>query len=86
MMLGNLFRKSLVCREAVELVTDYLEGDLSRRERLRFERHLANCPHCREYLDEMRATIATLGRIEPERLTEDAQRDLQRLYEGWIRE
>ena len=38
-MLG-LRRKDIVCQQAVELVTDYLEGSLSRRERRRFEAHL----------------------------------------------
>ena len=41
-----LQRGDLVCRQAVELVTGYLEGSLSRPSRKRFERHLAVCPHC----------------------------------------
>jgi hypothetical protein len=40
-----LRRRDLVCQQAVELVTDYLEGTLSRSAR-RFEAHLAGCPHC----------------------------------------
>ena len=44
------FRRDLVCQQAVELVTDYLEGTLSRAARRRFEAHLAGCPHCTEYL------------------------------------
>ena len=34
----------LVCQEAVELVTDYLEDALSPADRRRFEAHLAVCP------------------------------------------
>ena len=33
-------RRDIVCRQAVELVTDYLEGTLPRRERERLEAHL----------------------------------------------
>lgn len=40
-----LRRRDLVCQQAVELVTDYLEGSLSRSARRRFEAHLADCPH-----------------------------------------
>jgi predicted anti-sigma-YlaC factor YlaD len=54
-----------VCQQAVELVTDYLENALPLRERSRFEAHLAGCPHCRAYLDQMRDTMRTLGRIDP---------------------
>ena len=62
-------RRDLVCQQAVELVTDYLEGALSRRDRRRFEAHLAGCPHCTEYLAQMRETIQLTGRLEPEDLT-----------------
>lgn len=52
----------LVCREFVELVTDYLEGALPEVERRRFEAHLADCDGCHGYLEDMRRMIATLGR------------------------
>ena len=51
------------CREMVELVTAYLEDALSDRQRRRFEAHLAGCPHCTEYLRQMRTTIAITGRL-----------------------
>ena len=76
-------RRSVVCQQAVELVTDYLEGALSRRDRARFEAHLAACPHCTEYLAQMRATIAAMGRIEPETLAPEVRDDLVALYRQW---
>jgi anti-sigma factor RsiW len=76
-------RRAIVCQQAVELVTDYLEGALGAADRSRFEAHLAACPHCREYLDQMRATIAALGRIQPESLTPEARDDLVALYRRW---
>jgi anti-sigma factor RsiW len=76
-------RRSIVCRQAVELVTDYLEGALSRRDRARFEAHLAECPHCTEYLEQMRKTIAATGRIEPDALEPDVRDELVALYRRW---
>lgn len=73
----------LVCREVVELVTDYLEGALPRDERRRFEAHLAGCPHCTEYLAQMRATIRLTGRLEPDDLTDEMREDLGELYRRW---
>jgi anti-sigma factor RsiW len=73
----------LVCREVVELVTDYLEGALSRDERRRFEAHLAGCPHCTEYLAQMRTTIRLTGRLEPDDLTAEMREDLGELYRRW---
>ena len=50
----------LVCREFVELVTDYLEGALPEPERTRFEAHLGECDGCAGYLEDMRRLIDTL--------------------------
>ena len=79
----TLRRKNLVCQQAVELVTDYLEGSLSRRDRRRFEAHLRACPNCAAYLEQIRATIALAGSIEVEELTVDARQDLIDLYRRW---
>jgi anti-sigma factor RsiW len=73
----------LVCQEVVELVTDYLEGALSPADRRRFEAHLAGCPHCTEYLAQMRETIRLAGRIAPEDLTPSMRTDLTDLYRRW---
>jgi anti-sigma factor RsiW len=78
-----LLRRDLVCRQAVELVTDYLEGRLSRRARKRFEAHLASCPHCTEYLAQMRETIRLTGRLEPEDLTAQQRDEFVELYRRW---
>jgi len=73
----------LACQKLVELVTDYLEGALSRRDRKRFERHLAGCPHCPEYLAQMRATIDLTGRITPDDLTPQMRQDFIELFRRW---
>ena len=79
----SLRRKDIVCQQAVELVTAYLEGALSRRERRRFEAHLRACPNCSAYLEQIRLTIELSGTIEPEDLTAEAREDLTGLYRRW---
>jgi hypothetical protein len=44
----------LTCRDAVELVTDYLERTLSADDRVRFEQHLLVCAACSRYVDQHR--------------------------------
>jgi len=78
-----LRRKVIVCQEAVELVTDYLEGTLSRRSRRRFEAHLRACPNCSAYLEQIKMTIELTGAIEPEDLTPEAEANLSQLYRRW---
>lgn len=76
-------RREVVCREAVELVTDYLEGTLSRADRKRFEKHLAACEHCTEYLEQIREAISLAGRVTPEQLTPQMREDFTDLYRRW---
>ena len=78
-----LRRRDLVCQQAVELVTDYLEGTLSRLARRRFEAHLAGCPHCTEYLAQMRETISCSGRLTPEDLTPQMRDEFVDLFRRW---
>ena len=78
-----LRRRDLVCQQAVELVTDYLEGALNARARRRFEAHLAGCPHCTEYLAQMRETIRLTGRLEPDDLTPQMQDEFVTLFRQW---
>jgi anti-sigma factor RsiW len=76
-------RRALVCRDAVGLMTAYLDGALDPRDRLRLEAHLAECPHCSEYLAQLRLTVDALGHAGPEDLPEEAVDELVDLYRRW---
>ncbi len=76
-------RRDLVCRQVVELVTDYLEGALSPAQQRRFEAHLAGCPHCTEYLAQMRATISLSGMLTPDDLTPQMRAEFIEVYRRW---
>lgn len=76
-------RDALVCRDAVALMAAYLDGVLPAADRARLEGHLAGCPHCTEYLAQLRATIDALGRVEPDDLPDEAVDELVALYRRW---
>jgi anti-sigma factor RsiW len=77
-------RRELVCRDAVALMTDYLDDTLTPDDRARLETHLAACPHCSEYLAQLRVTIDVLGRAEPEALSEEALAEMGTIYRRWL--
>ena len=76
----RILNRDLVCRQAVALVTDYLDDVLPRRQRRRFEAHLRNCPNCTRYLEQIRLTIDTVGHVEPEELDPAVKDELIDLY------
>jgi anti-sigma factor RsiW len=68
--------KPMPCRELVELVTDYLEGQLPAAVRERVDRHLAGCDGCSAYLEQMRVTLRALGSIPEETISDEARETL----------
>jgi anti-sigma factor RsiW len=80
---GRMNAEEMPCQELVEVVSDYLEDRLSARDRSRFEQHLEECPYCVEYVEQMRRTVAAVGRLGEGELTPGARRDLVRLFRDW---
>lgn len=85
-MIGVRYRPRgrLACQQAVELVTDYLDGALPPAQRRRFLAHLTSCRDCPEYLAQIRATIALTGTITPGDLTPRMRDDFIALYRRWL--
>jgi anti-sigma factor RsiW len=75
--------RDLTCAEVVELVTEYLEGGLSSRDRERFEEHLGYCNWCVTYLEQMRQTIAATGLLREEDLGPGLQDAVVKAFRGW---
>jgi anti-sigma factor RsiW len=69
------------CDELVELVTDYLEGVLDEATMAEFDAHLALCPGCAEYLEQIRSTAWSLGRVSLDGLTDSARARLLAAFE-----
>ena len=75
--------RDLTCAEVVELVTEYLEGGLTSEDRERFEEHMGFCSSCLTYLQQMRETVASVGRLEPESLSPELQAALLGAFRDW---
>jgi anti-sigma factor RsiW len=73
----------LTCKEITGIVTDYVEGALSLRDRLRFQLHIGMCRHCRAYLRQMRLTAKALGHLPEPELPPEIEAELLRRFENW---
>jgi anti-sigma factor RsiW len=76
-------RRALVCRDAVALMAAYLDGTLPPSDRVRLEGHLADCPHCSEYLAQLRVVIEVSGEVTPDDLDDETLDELVGLYRQW---
>lgn len=68
----------LTCKEQVARSSDYLDGQLTFRERLLVRHHLMFCPNCRRFIRQMRLMQATL-KIMPDEPVKDADGLAERL-------
>jgi predicted anti-sigma-YlaC factor YlaD len=73
----------LVCQEVVELITEYLEDALLPEIRVQFEAHLADCPGCRNYLEQMRLTIGMLRNLAREPAFPETKEELLQVFRQW---
>jgi predicted anti-sigma-YlaC factor YlaD len=69
---------AITCADALELMTDHLEGALSEADAVRMRAHLGGCAACKVFLDQLEATIRVVhdaGKsqefsVAPERIDE----------------
>jgi anti-sigma factor RsiW len=47
----------VTCRELIDFLGEYFDGELSLDVRMRFEKHLTACPECSAYLETYRETV-----------------------------
>ena len=59
-------RPYITCRQLIEFIADYLDGDLDAVSRADFERHLPRCPSCQAYLQSYRETITLVHLLATE--------------------
>ena len=68
----------LTCKQQVARSSDYLDGQLSFRERLLVRHHLMFCPNCRRFIKQMRLMSAALRKL-PEPLPTDLEQTVERM-------
>lgn len=76
--------EDLTCAELVELVTDYFEGALTASDCARFEEHVVLCAACTNHLEQMRSTIAVLGRLTEDDVAREPA-ELLAAFRDWKR-
>jgi anti-sigma factor RsiW len=71
------------CNELVELVTAYLDGSLDPDTRARFDTHLLECDGCENYLQQFRATVDTLGKVDEDTFDPAFRDKLLNAFRDW---
>lgn len=89
--MDNKFKQQLMgylagnftCKEISGLITDYLEGSLTLTQRIRFQMHMGLCLACRNYLSQMKYTVATLRQLPSEPIPPKIKEEILRRFQTW---
>ena len=73
----------LTCQEVMELVTDYLENVLLPGLRKQLEEHVADCPGCANYIEQVRLTVGMLHQLAHEPVFPETKRELLEVFRNW---
>jgi predicted anti-sigma-YlaC factor YlaD len=79
----NLNKNELNCQEVVELVTDYLEQALLPEMKAAFEKHVAECPGCDTYIEQVQQTIMMLRKLTEQPLFPETKKELLEIFQNW---
>lgn len=73
----------LTCQEVVALVTEYLEQTLLPEMQTKVDEHLAGCPGCMTYYEQMQQTIAMLRKLAQEPTLPETREALLQKFRQW---
>ncbi len=65
------------CKDIIELLSDYLDGDLPAKTTRAFESHMKGCPPCMDFLDSIRDTRNLASSLRCEAIPEEVKRSLR---------
>jgi anti-sigma factor RsiW len=70
------FPEDIMCKQIVELISDYVEGALGPDEREAVEMHLNLCDGCTDYLRQLRMSIELTGMLPADAFPPELEEEL----------
>ena len=74
------------CKDVAALITEYLDGSFTVTQRIRFQMHIGLCSACRNYLHQMKYTVATLRQLPSEPIPIQIKEELLKRFRSWKHE
>ncbi|HEX6517650.1 MAG TPA: zf-HC2 domain-containing protein [Nocardioidaceae bacterium] len=71
----------VLCREVVDVLTDYLEGALPAEQRVALEQHLVFCEGCSRYVTQLRTSIELVGRLQEQDVPPQVMDRVRRMFQ-----
>lgn len=69
-------RPYITCQQLIDFIMSYLDGELPREQRAEFDRHLAACPSCVDYLNTYEKTVLLAKSCADDPVSDDVPESL----------
>ncbi len=69
------------CREMLERLSEYIDGELDLSACQGIEEHLEDCPPCKAFLESLKRTVALVERVQAPALPDSVRREIIAAYE-----
>ena len=76
----------LSCKEIVDLVTDYIDEDISDEVLAKFEQHLSECGYCNAYVKQMHLTVTLTKKLAESDENKPVPDNLLNIFREWKQE
>jgi anti-sigma factor RsiW len=76
----------MTCRQCVELLMEYLSGELDEESRAHLREHLQDCPPCIAYVETYQITVQWTRQLTTTKLPADVAARLEAAVERKLRE
>jgi predicted anti-sigma-YlaC factor YlaD len=87
MMLGRPFGIRMVsCKQVVELLSSYFEGELTGAAKTSIDLHVTACPECKNFADSFQATGRMVGSLEYGEIPREFRQRLRETLTEHLRE
>lgn len=73
------------CDDVIQLLTDYIDGELEPEAQAQLDQHFKVCPPCVSFLETFKVTIELTGTFKCEDIPEDVSRKLHAFLEQELR-
>ena len=69
--------KSVTCENAIDVLSDYIDGHMDGATQAAFQTHFADCPPCLDFLATFKTTIAVSKKVCDEQIPDEVRTRLR---------
>lgn len=69
--------KSVTCEDAIEVLSDYVDGQMDGSTKAAFQAHFADCPPCLDFLATFKTTLVVSKKVCDEQIPDEVRTRLR---------